>query len=118
MSGGVHHQESLAAAVGLLDKRALLEEEALCLNVRGRAEHCRRCANACHADALALSPDALDVDRERCTGCGGCVPACPAGALRLSGFSPVRFLAALGGETHKRQHSRQALENQWRGAMC
>lgn len=85
------------AALALLEGRELLEEETLCLNLRGRSEHCRRCALACHADAISLSPDALEIDRACCTGCGGCVPICPTGALRLSGFSPSRFLVALDG---------------------
>lgn len=93
-----------SAALALLEGRELLEEETLCLNLRGRGEHCRRCASACHADALSLSPDVLEVDHARCTGCGGCVPACPAGALRLSGFSPARFLAALDGAPEVHLH--------------
>ncbi|QGU32215.1 4Fe-4S dicluster domain-containing protein [Thermochromatium tepidum] len=92
------------AALALLEGRELLEEETLCLNLRGRGEHCHRCAAACHADALFLSLDALEVDRARCTGCGGCVPVCPAGALRLSGFSPARFLAALDGAPEVHLH--------------
>lgn len=95
---------TLAGAVGLLAGRELLEDEPLCLNLRGRMEHCHRCAEACHSGALRLSADALEVDREKCTGCGGCVPACPAGALRLTGFSPGRFLDALSGRAEIHLH--------------
>ena len=97
-------RESLPAAVSLLAGREIVEEEALCLNVRGRLEHCDRCSLACHAGALVLSPDALEVNREKCTGCGACVPACPAGALRLTGFSPARFLETLEGGTEVHLH--------------
>jgi ferredoxin len=104
MSVAVPNRESLTAALGLVTGRELLEDEGLCLNVRGRGEHCDRCARACHVGALTLSPDTLEVERATCTGCGGCVPACPAGALRLRGFSPIRFLAALGGEAQVHLH--------------
>ena len=104
MSGAVLRRESLASAVDLVSGCELLEDEGLCLNVRGRRTHCNRCARACHTGALRLTPDALAVDREQCTGCGGCVPVCPAGALRLRGFAPTRFLAALGGEVEPHLH--------------
>lgn len=100
----LQERESLGDAVSLLQGRQLLEEEELCLNIRGRAEHCERCSAACYSGALSLTPDSLEVDREKCTGCGACVPACPAGALRLSGFSPERFLAALNDETDVHLH--------------
>jgi Fe-S-cluster-containing hydrogenase component 2 len=110
MNRQVVERESLGAAVGLLEGRKLLEEESLCLNVRGRAEHCARCDEACHSGALSLSPDAIDIDRDKCTGCGGCVPACPAGALRLTGFSPTRFLAALSGESTVHLHCSESTD--------
>ena len=103
--------ESLGAAVSMLQGRELLEEEALCLNIRGRAAHCERCASACHSGALTLTPDALEVDREKCTGCGACVPACPAGALRLTGFAPGRFLKALAGETEVHLHCTESTDS-------
>jgi len=95
---------SLSAAVGLLQGRELLEEEALCINVRGRVPICDHCVKACHSDALSATLDSLEVDRERCSGCGGCVPACPAGALRLTGFSPGHFLEALSDEPEVHLH--------------
>lgn len=103
--------ESLGAAVGLLEGRELLEEEALCLNIRGRIGHCERCATACHSDALSLTLDALEVDREKCTGCGACVTACPAGALRLSGFSPARFLEALADKIEVHLHCTESADS-------
>ena len=77
-------RESLASAVACFQGATLLEEEALCLNLRGRAETCQRCTDVCSADALKLSVDAVDVITEDCSACGACVPACPAGVLRLS----------------------------------
>ena len=107
----IQERESLGAAVSLLEGRQLLEEEELCLNIRGRAEHCDRCTTACHSGALTLTPDALEVDRDKCTGCGACVPTCPAGALRLSGFSPERFLAALTGDAGVHLHCSESKDS-------
>ncbi len=80
----------------LMSGQALLVEEALCVNVRSRTESCQACADSCSVDALALTIDSVDVDSDRCTGCGACLPACPAGVLSLSGFSPRRFVEMLG----------------------
>jgi len=104
MSAGALRSDSLAGAVRLLEGRELLEEEALCLNLRGRIEHCDRCARACHSGAISPSVDALEVDHDKCTGCGACVPACPAGALHLTGFSPARFVQALARQTEVHVH--------------
>ncbi|HHH39708.1 MAG TPA: hypothetical protein ENK50_09050 [Sedimenticola sp.] len=84
-------------ALALLADSDLVIDEELCLNLRGRIEFCSACADQCHRDALELTTDAVTLLTERCTGCGGCVPACPAGVMRLTGFSPVRFLASAQG---------------------
>ncbi|MFQ5565486.1 MAG: DUF362 domain-containing protein, partial [Paracoccaceae bacterium] len=69
------------AAVG-----AVVVSEAYCINLRGRIEACDLCRRVCHAGAIALGPDSVEIDPDRCTDCGACVPACPAGAI-----SHVRF---------------------------
>jgi len=52
-----------------------------------------RCIGACHClqvcpeNALALTPEGLCIDRQKCTNCGACAEACPAGALELIGKS-------------------------------
>ncbi len=104
MNSSASRHDSLGAAIDMLQGRDLIEEDALCLNVRGRGEHCHQCTTVCPNDALTVSVDAIEVDREACTACGACVPACPAGALRLRGFSPERFLAILEGEAEVHLH--------------
>ncbi|MCW8907337.1 MAG: 4Fe-4S binding protein [Sedimenticola sp.] len=93
-------------ADGYLGLSELIVEEELCLNLRGRLEHCTRCRDVCPSDALSLSADAVDLDREKCTGCNSCLPSCPAGALRSSGFVPERFIAALAGRERVDLHCR------------
>ncbi|MEJ2465462.1 MAG: 4Fe-4S binding protein [Candidatus Thiodiazotropha sp.] len=82
-------------AGNLLGLAELIVEEELCLNLRGRLMHCSACRDICPADALELTPDSVDVDETRCTGCNSCLPSCSAGALRSTAFLPERFLQAL-----------------------
>ncbi|GAB4344406.1 MAG: 4Fe-4S binding protein [Gammaproteobacteria bacterium] len=89
--------ESLSGASRVLGEGALLIEESLCINLRGRQELCRECAEVCACDALTVTPDDVTLDEERCTACGACLPVCPVGAMRLTGFVPRRFLDSLEG---------------------
>lgn len=43
------------------------------------------CVRACPEGALELTPDGLQIDREKCVVCGDCEDACPAGALKVMG---------------------------------
>jgi len=45
----------------------------------------RRCLAACPEGALALTPDGMVIDRQRCTVCGLCGEACPAAAVEVIG---------------------------------
>jgi len=83
---------------------ALSIDEALCLNLRGRSLSCNACADVCTPHALELSEDAVKLDADICTGCGACLPSCPAGAFRLSSFSPRRFVQALEGKAEVHVH--------------
>jgi len=60
-----------------------------CINLRGRmADACDLCQRACHAKAITLSLDEVEVDPALCVGCGACVPACPGGAFSHDRFDP------------------------------
>ncbi len=83
---------------------ALLIDEELCLNLRGRTLSCNSCADACNVDALDLTEDAIELNSESCTGCGACLPSCPAGVLQLSGFSPRRFVEVLESKDEAHIH--------------
>lgn len=45
----------------------------------------RDCLRVCPKGALRLTPQGMQIDRERCTMCGLCVEACPAAALEIIG---------------------------------
>ena len=51
-----------------------------CVATRYRSSSCRRCTRACPGGAIAPTPS-LEVDPEKCVGCGACAVVCPTGAL-------------------------------------
>ncbi|GMQ88920.1 MAG: 4Fe-4S binding protein [Gammaproteobacteria bacterium] len=83
-------------------KAGLQVDQLQCLNFRGRAVTCTRCADACPARALKLTADAVHLEAELCTNCGACLPVCPSGAMQLTEFDPRQFLETLtgGDEVH------------------
>ena len=93
-------------ADGLLTLSELIVEEELCLNLRGRMEHCTNCSDTCPSGALSLTPDSVDLDQDKCTGCNSCLPSCGAGALRSTGFVPERFVRAVAGLNEVHLHCR------------
>lgn len=55
-----------------------------CVRVRNRHASCRRCEEACTAEAITSENGALSVRSERCVGCGTCATVCPTGALEIA----------------------------------
>jgi ferredoxin len=51
-----------------------------CVATRYRASSCRRCTQACPGGAIMPTP-VLEVEPEKCLGCGACAVVCPTGAL-------------------------------------
>lgn len=92
----------------LLDLSALIIEEDLCINLRGRMMLCSACEDSCPSAALLLSVDAVDLDKDKCTSCNSCISQCDAGALRSSGFIPDRFLSTLSAQTEIDLHCRES----------
>lgn len=51
----------------------------------GRCLNCHSCLEVCPQDCLVMTPQGLEIDRQRCKGCGTCVETCPSGALEILG---------------------------------
>lgn len=100
------HLPEIQQADEVLSLAELIIDEDICINLRGRMMHCTQCADTCPADALTLTPDAIDLDSEKCNHCTSCLPSCAAGALRSGGFVPERFLQALKGKKEAHIHCR------------
>ncbi|MCP4689589.1 MAG: glycyl-radical enzyme activating protein [Desulfobacterales bacterium] len=46
---------------------------------------CGTCVETCGSNAVSLSQDGVEIDRELCSGCGDCADQCPAAAMELLG---------------------------------
>jgi Fe-S-cluster-containing hydrogenase component 2 len=68
-----------------------------CFSVQRPGAPCRKCAEACRADAIRIGARSVELIAEACIGCGSCAAACPTGALSVSGsdvlpgHNPVRL---------------------------
>ncbi len=49
--------------------------------VRNRNASCRKCIDACPADAISVHNNVLSVDHKACVACGACTVVCPTEAL-------------------------------------
>lgn len=64
-----------------LETKAIITIPTFCVAVRNRHSSCRKCADVCLADAIAIDKNNLDIDAAACVGCGACVAVCPTSAL-------------------------------------
>jgi Pyruvate/2-oxoacid:ferredoxin oxidoreductase delta subunit len=79
--------DQLAEVIDRLQTHPLAVSSKQCTRVRHRRSTCSRCVDVCPADAISWE-DGLQVDWDKCTGCGLCAAVCPSGALDLQ--SPAR----------------------------
>lgn len=63
-----------------------------CTRYRYRYSECRRCADACPHDAIALSDEGASLDPARCQNCGLCISACHTGSWSSGSFKPIDLL--------------------------
>lgn len=67
--------------VDLLHLKAISICEDRCVAVRNRNSKCRKCADACIADAVTVSHNEVVIAADACVNCGCCIAVCPTGAL-------------------------------------
>lgn len=67
--------------------------------VEPRGVTCRRCGDACDAEAIRFRPARggaqVLVELDRCTGCGDCAPVCPVNAIALIDGDRARLATGL-----------------------
>ena len=71
--------------------------------VEPKGVSCRRCGEACEADAIRFRPMGRGVAAallaaERCTGCGECLSVCPTSAISLISTDRLALLQGLAAK--------------------
>jgi len=67
----------------------------LCARGRRGQSGCRRCLDACPAEAISDLIERVEIDPWLCQGGGACATACPSGAIRYAYPPPAETLGAL-----------------------
>lgn len=74
---------SVSEMVGDFEKPKFFEyNEDICAHGNSGLEACKRCIDACPADAITSIKDAIQVDPFLCQGGGVCATVCPSGAIQ------------------------------------
>ena len=64
-----------------LESKAVYIAADRCVAVRNRHSSCRKCVDACLADAVTVKNNKLEIDAGACVACGACTAVCPTEAL-------------------------------------
>ena len=96
----------IADVAEALGGKSVFAVEKRCVAVRNRHSTCRKCIDACIADAIVVADNSVKINAEACISCGACTVVCPTealvpvepadGELASAAASAVR---ALGGDT-------------------
>ena len=62
-----------------LETKAIITIPTFCVAVRNRHSSCRKCVDACLADAITIEKNELNIDAGACVACGACESRCPFG---------------------------------------
>ncbi|MEC4175284.1 4Fe-4S binding protein [Adlercreutzia sp. R7] len=83
-----------------LETKAIITIPTFCVAVRNRHSSCRKCADACLADAITIEKNELNIDAGACVACGACVAVCPTSALVPMDPMPDDLAAAVADTTN------------------
>lgn len=78
---GVPSINDIVELADVLERKAVLPVDNRCVAVRNRNAKCRRCVDACLADAITIEKNILSIDSATCVSCGACTTVCPTEAL-------------------------------------
>jgi ferredoxin len=84
--------DQLMEGLALLESRALRVDPQQCSRLRHQRSSCTLCADCCQAQAITWG-ETLQVDPDKCTGCGICAAVCPTGALEARAPTNMQLLA-------------------------
>ncbi|NMM29200.1 MAG: 4Fe-4S dicluster domain-containing protein [Glaciimonas sp.] len=70
-----------------------------CTRYRYRYSACRRCADACQYDAVALSEEGISINPSACRNCSLCVAVCPTEALAAADLPRIDILKRASGQS-------------------
>ena len=91
-----------------LDSRSMRVYPRQCTKLRHRRSTCTLCADACPVQAIAWD-DSVQVDPDRCTGCGVCATVCPTGVFEARSPTNTELLI---------QIKELAQEREWLAFAC
>jgi ferredoxin len=75
--------DELCALTGHFEKPRYFDyDPAICAHGRAGKQACRRCLDACPADAISSLGETIEVNAHLCQGGGICAAVCPSGAIR------------------------------------
>ncbi len=84
--------DQLVDVLASLESRAIQVFPRQCSRLRHRRSTCTQCADACPVHAITWG-ESLQVDADKCTGCGICATVCPTGALEARAPTNAELLA-------------------------
>jgi len=94
--------QALPDLVGEFDKPRYVDYQAdICAHGASGLSGCRRCLDACPADAIISIGERIEVDPYQCQGGGSCSSSCPTGALRYAFPALPDLLARLQALLHE-----------------
>lgn len=80
---------------------------------------CGLCINACHEGAIELvNGKAVLIDDEYCDGLGNCLPACPVGAIEITEREAVPFNKELVNKQKEEKKNKGAYQRNARAGGC